>query len=184
MMKTTTEELGVLDQIEKLPTNSFDDKQSLFLMNLTALLEDKQEQLQFAQRMRDEAKQRSRERQRIQWEPLMVAWCKENLSVGDVVKMKGCRDGHGLREIIQIDMNAEYSNLKCHQLKAGRAGWQLRQKGRKAKFNATPVGITDHMWNKVTHLVEIHTHSEGTDNDYPYELIPIKKLIKEELIEV
>jgi hypothetical protein len=49
--------------------------------------------------------------------PKILAWLKDHLQPGMKLKMKGCRDGHGLRQFIRWD---RYGNLVCWQINIGR----------------------------------------------------------------
>ena len=166
----TDEQRAVLNQIELLSPESFND-QSAFSINLNAMIKDKQDTLRFKQRQQARAKQERRKQQEQAWEPLMVNWCKDNLSVGDIVKMRGCRDGHGLREILELDYNAKYGAIHCNQLRVNR--WRRGASYVDLKDDGRPytIGVTDHMWNKVTHIVNVSDDGQAF-------LTPIKEIVK------
>ncbi len=88
--------LGALDHIKIKVTSELRDAENLNY-------EDKR------------ARERKREKE---FQPKLLEWAKKNLKVGMKLKMKGCRDGNGYREVVELDMNNDnpHARITCRKL--------------------------------------------------------------------
>jgi len=84
---------------------------------------------------------------------LVEKWAKKNISAGDFIRVRGARDGHGVREVISV----ESDRLVCRAY-ARHHTWRGDTSSVPAdavmfgtKVFAPRVQMTDHMYNKVTH---------------------------------
>lgn len=78
----------------------------------------------------------------------VLATLKKILKPGDTLKMKGCKDGSGIREFIEFDKN---DSLVCWQI-AIRRQWVKTGMGDKGYFDTTKTKtncVTTHMPDKV-----------------------------------
>lgn len=68
---------------------------------------------------RNYEEKRKREQSREEeFQPKLLKWARQNLTVGMKLKMKGCRDGNGYREVIELDMNNDnpHARITCRKL--------------------------------------------------------------------
>jgi hypothetical protein len=74
-----------------------------------------------AERKKSEERSKRRHQLEASRAPKIVAWLKINLKPGMKLQMKGCRDGHGIREFIRW----HNGNLVCWQVFEERAQQQV-----------------------------------------------------------
>lgn len=92
-----------------------------------------------------EAKRRAQAAPKAAKEAAKLRWLLDNLKEGNILKMVGCRDGHGYREFIRWTPN---NNLVCWQMEAERS------RGNYKVFVPASRGIlvTTHMADKVSKI--------------------------------
>lgn len=83
------------------------------------------------------------------WEPRLKTWVETHLKPGDRLKMKGCKDGEGIREFIRIDTSYGAYRIRCLQIlrtkrrMPGDVGWTIvEEEGQN----------TLHLIDKLTHV--------------------------------
>jgi hypothetical protein len=138
------------------------DYDSAFLKSLKDLIKDKGKEARdriFARS--DEIRARERERTK-EFKPRLKGWVLRNIKPGMILKMQGCRDGHGIREVISV--NGERSDLKCYKIHLPRKGPTSRTQ------------ITNHMMDKVLGIVTI-SEDESLPPSQRYTYRPIKKMV-------
>jgi hypothetical protein len=96
----------------------------------------------------DERKRKTEKEREAEFQPKLMAWLKKNAKPGLYLKMKGCRDGSGYREIMEIDWEKE--RMTCYKLVLGR--WPSQ------KF--IRVQLTDHAFDKVLGTLRLATVEE------------------------
>lgn len=115
-----------------------------------------------------------------EYRPKLIAWAKENLKPGMYVKMRGCRDGHGLREVIELKTNTRgYGRMPTIVC------WQLDFKfwvPFKTKLpDQTPILVcrTEHLMDKVIGIVDITPAKDVAQGEKRFTYKSVKKIIAE-----
>jgi hypothetical protein len=68
-----------------------------------------------AKKEKIEKNRRAREQEREEeFQPKLMKWILDNVRPGDYLKMKGCRDGSGYREVMEIDWDKK--RMTCYKL--------------------------------------------------------------------
>ena len=98
------------------------------------------------------------------------------LKPGMFVKVKGARDGVGIRRVVRIDNpEAEFPSVVCIQWSLSSPIWR---KYPTIKTIYRKDQMTTHMLDKVTHIVSVCSiPNEGLDTMQYLERIPIKKYL-------
>jgi hypothetical protein len=116
-----------------------------------------------------------------EYRPKLTEWAIENLKPGMHVKMRGCRDGHGLREIIELKTETRgYGRMPTIVC------WQLDFKFWVPRKNELPdqkpirMNRTEHLMDKILGIAKITAAEDVAyqgEKRFTYE--PIKKIIAE-----
>jgi len=99
----------------------------------------------------------------VYW-PKLKTWIDANVKPGLLLKMTGCRDGVGLREVIGIQGDL----ISCYKLELPRLPW----KGDPDRSHQIPIRsqVTDHHWKKVLGPAQLMTpeYSSKQRNRFTY----------------
>ena len=117
-----------------------------------------------------------------EYRPKLIEWAKENLKPGMHVKMRGCRDGHGLREVIELKTDSRgygrMPTIVCWQLDF--KFWQRRTSVLNLP-DQTPIRVsrTEHLMDKIIGIAEITSPEEMAHGGKRFTYKSVKKIIAE-----
>lgn len=102
----------IISIIDDLPLEAY--KGTAFAAIVETRLKQRQrEYFDSEQRKKDEQRQikegEKRQEEKQKHDKKVVDWVSKNVRVGDIVKMSGCRDGHGIRRVSKIEWNPDRS---------------------------------------------------------------------------
>ena len=117
-----------------------------------------------------------------EYRPKLIAWATENLKPCMHVKMRGCRDGHGLREIIELKTDSRgygrMPTIVCWQLEF--KFWQRRTSALHPP-DQTPIRVcrTEHLMDKIIGIAEITPAEDVAHGGKRFTYRSVKKMITE-----
>ena len=157
-MLNDTETLDdIIAAVEALPIEAFAAQgQALELRELVSRRSDEYFSSQeYKRQLRIAAKKNAERKTREEAQAkLNEKWAKKHVHAGDFIRVKGARDGHGVREVISV----ESDRLVCrayarHHIWRGDTSSVPADAVTLGTKAFTPrVQMTDHMYNKVTHI--------------------------------
>lgn len=131
-------------------------------------------------RERKQATAEQRRKAQAELNPLIEQWVENNVRPGMFLKMKGTRDGHGIREVLSVKKKyGRHPVLVCHQIQppSRHTDWELEVQQ-----------ITEHDFNKVMGTIipldlskeEVRAESKRGGKGWWYIYRPIKEILKDE----
>jgi hypothetical protein len=115
-----------------------------------------------------------------EYRPKLIAWATKNLKPGMHVKMRGCRDGHGLREIIELKTDTRgygrMPTIVCWQL-----DFKFWPRSGRILPDQEPIRVSrnEHLMDKVIGIAEITPAKEVCQGEKRFTYRSIKKIIAE-----
>jgi hypothetical protein len=142
-------DLGELTYDTALELQEFIERQTKYGEGELWKAKDEQDKIERKKREESDAKRKELERVFL---PKLEKWLIQKATVGTRFKMKGCRDGDGIRELISrpnADREGYRISLECRQVFPSRKQWN--GVGRPLTTIKESYGqITQHMSDKVT----------------------------------